>query len=44
MFVCVRFVICLCRDWFCGLTLERVYIYEKLRSVDLLRTVLIVLR
>ena len=34
MFVYVRFALCLCRDWFCGLTWERVYyIYERFLSV-----------
>ena len=28
MFVYVCFVLCLCREWFCGLTSKRVYICQ----------------
>ena len=30
-YVCVCFVLCLCRDWFCGLTWQKLYIWEVLK-------------
>ena len=36
MFVDVCFVLCMCRDWFCGLTWEGVYIWEEFWNVRLL--------
>ena len=38
MFVYVCFVLCLLRDWVCGLTWEKVYIWEEFRNVHLLMT------